>query len=159
MTDINVFPDTARIWIYQANPAFSTAILPQVQQDIQQFTQTWVSHSKELAAIGTIKHQRFIILMVDEALAGASGCSIDKSVHFIQQLEQKYKVNLFDRMTFTYQLNGEVQAADRDTFSQLYQDGIINNDTLVFDNLIKTKGQLKTDWLKPLGESWHQRMV
>ena len=97
--------------------------------------------------------------MVDESLAGASGCSIDKSVHFIKQLEQHYSIDLFDRMTFTYKDGDQVKTAPRDEFAALYQAEKINDTTLVFDNLIKNKGEFEEQWLKPLGESWHKRMV
>ena len=97
--------------------------------------------------------------MVDESLAGASGCSIDKSVHFIKQIEQHYGVDLFDRMTFTYKDGETVKSAPRMEFAELYKMGKINDATLVFDNLVKTKGDFTSNWVKPLGESWHKRMV
>jgi hypothetical protein len=34
----------------------------------------------------------------------ATGCSIDSSVEFIQALEQKYKVDLLDKMNVTFKL-------------------------------------------------------
>jgi hypothetical protein len=34
----------------------------------------------------------------------ATGCSIDASVEFIQSLEQKYKVDLLDKMNVTFKL-------------------------------------------------------
>ena len=97
--------------------------------------------------------------MVDESQAGASGCSIDSSVRFIQQLGEQYRVNFFDRMLFAYQKEGQVYSVPSMKFAELYQKGEIDDTTLVFDTLVKTKGDLDTKWLKPLGESWHKRMV
>lgn len=150
---------TSRVWIYQANPAFAKKDIPQLQQLLNDFAQQWVSHSQQLRAQAELRHGRFIILMVDESQAGASGCSIDNSVRFMQQLEQQFNVQLFDRLTFAYQKNQEVKTADREQFSQLYAAGEINGDTLVFDNLVNTKAALETEWIKPLRESWHIRMV
>lgn len=151
--------DTSRIWIYQAKEEIEPTILPKIKTELDRFVQQWVSHSNALRADATIHHNRFLILMVDESQAGASGCSIDKSVHFIKDLERQYDLNLFDRMTFTYEKDGQIYAADRDTFADLYKNGEINDDTIVFDNLIKTKGQMQTEWRKKLGDSWHTRMV
>lgn len=159
MTTYEVLPDTTRVWIYQAQTPFTENKITEIRQHISNFTTSWVSHNNQLRAFGDIYHNQFIVLMVDESLAGASGCSIDKSVHFIKQLEQHYSIDLFDRMTFTYKDGEVIKSAPRMEFAQLYKSGKINDTTLVFDNLIKTKADFEANWVKPLGESWHKRMV
>ncbi|MDB4728304.1 hypothetical protein OAF63_05895 [Saprospiraceae bacterium] len=159
MTTYNSLPDTTRIWIYQSNRPISDEKLPELKVQIQQFAKNWVSHNRELKAFGDVLHNQFVVLMVDESMAGASGCSIDSSVHFVQSLERNFGLSLFDRMTFTYQDGEEVKSAPRDEFAQLYAEGKINDETLVFDNLVKNKAEFEARWLKPLGQSWHKRMV
>jgi len=159
MTNYDSLPDTSRVWIYQANQPISKEKALKIQERLEAFTQQWTAHSHALRAYGEIRNHRFIILMVDESQAGASGCSIDKSVHFVQQLEREFDLNLFDRMNFAYLEKEELKAASREEFAQLYADEKINDETLVFDNLIKNKGEFDTAWVKKLGESWHQRMV
>ena len=68
-------------------------------------------------------------------------------------------VNLFDRMSFSYQQENKVYTVAREEFARLYQEGQINDDTMVFDTLVNTKGALENSWLKPLAKSWHHRMV
>lgn len=159
MTTYDILPDTTRVWIYQAQAPFNEKDITEIRQHISNFTTSWVSHNNQLRAFGDIFHNQFIVLMVDESLAGASGCSIDKSVHFIKQLEQHYQLDLFDRMTFTYQDGDVVKSAPRMEFAKLYAEGKINDSTLVFDNLVKNKAEFEAQWVKPLGESWHKRMV
>ena len=159
MTTYETLPDTTSVWIYQAQQTLPADKITEIRQHIANFTKNWVSHNNHLRAFGDIYHDQFIVLMVDESLAGASGCSIDKSVHFIQQIEQHYGVNLFDRMTFTYKDGETIKAAPRMEFAELYKSGKINDATPVFDNLVKTKGDFDKHWVKPLGESWHKRMV
>ncbi len=159
MTTYDILPDTTRVWIYQAQQALPADKIAEIRQHIANFTTSWVSHNNQLRAFGDIHHQQFIVLMVDESLAGASGCSIDKSVRFIKQIEQHYGIDLFDRMTFTYKDGEVVKSAPRMEFAELYKTGKINDETLVFDNLVKTKGDFDANWVKPLGESWHKRMV
>ncbi len=118
-----------------------------------------MSHNRQLKAFGDLIHRQFIVLMVDESQAGASGCSIDSSVRFIKALQAEYQLDLFDRMTFTYLEGEEVKTANRDTFSALYQAGTIDDSTLVFDTLVDNKAKFETAWIKPLGQSWHKRMV
>lgn len=159
MNNFEQFPLETRVWIYQADKPFSTETVPALRTVVNQFAQNWVSHNRQLRAHGDVLHDRFILLAVDEGQADASGCSIDKSVHFLKQVEQQLGVELFDRMTFAWMEGNTVRTASSEEFSQLYRDGKISDETLVFDNLVKTKGELEENWLKPLNKSWHRRFV
>ena len=159
MTAMQDFPASTRVWVYQADRPFTPTESVQLKEIVDRFAQHWASHNRQLRAHGDLLHGRFILLMVDENQADASGCSIDKSVHFLQQVETEFGVGLFDRMTFTWMDEGEVKAADSMEFARLYQAGEINDQTLVFDNLVKTKGELDEKWLRPLAQSWHKRFV
>lgn len=152
-------PDTARVWIYQSNRVLNDLEVLQINEKVQAFTSEWASHSIQLASSGAVLYQRFIVLMVDEHITGASGCSIDSSVRFIKTIEQAFDIQLFDRMIFSFIQNDEVKTVDRNTFASLYQQGNINDQTLVFDTLVNTKGALQHSFIKPLGSSWHKRMV
>ncbi|MCB0611377.1 MAG: hypothetical protein H6562_12915 [Lewinellaceae bacterium] len=152
-------PETARVWIYQADRPFNPEETPAVRQKIKRFADEWVSHNRQLQAEAELYHDRFIVLIVDESHAGASGCSIDSSVRFLRGLEAEYGVDLFDRMTFAYQQGSDVKTAGREQFAELYASGAINDQTPVFDNLVNNLGDFRHQWVKPLGESWHKRMV
>ena len=152
-------PASTRVWVYQSNKAFEEAQLPQIKVYIDQFVRNWVSHNQALRAHGDVLHNRFIVLMVDESQAGASGCSIDKSVNFLKALQNEYKVDLFDRMIFSYQEKDQIHSVDNLTFAKLYAEGTITDETLVVDTLVKNKGEFETGFLKPLAQSWHKRMV
>lgn len=159
MTNYETLPDTTRVWIYQSNRPFTTEEIPALRSFLRNFANSWVSHNKALRSFADLYHKQFIVLMVDESQAGASGCSIDASVRFLQQLERKFGVGLFDRMTFAYRKNGDIQTASKLEFKELYQAGEIDDQTLVFDNLVDTKKAFEESWMKPLQESWHRRMV
>lgn len=154
-----MLPPSTRVWVYASNQPFNAEDTPTVRAKIQDFAQQWISHNRQLRSVGDLLHDRFVVLMVDESQADASGCSIDKSVYFLKSLQAAYGVDLFDRMQFSY-LDGEtVKTVNRDTFAQLYQEGQIKDDTLVFDPLVSTKADFDAAFVKPLGKSWHKRMV
>ncbi len=159
MEAIDQLSDSTRVWIYQSNRPFKEEDEEQIKTYVKQFAQQWVSHNRQLKAFGDLLHRQFVILMVDESQAGASGCSIDSSVRFMKGLQAEFGVDLFDRMSFTYLDEGQVKTADRASFAAKYQDGEINDDTLVFDTLVDNKHKFKNSWIKPLGQSWHKRMV
>ena len=149
----------SRVWIYQSDREFTENEINGLKNEIKEFAQQWISHNQQLKAYGDLFYNRFLVLIVDETFAGASGCSIDKSVHFMQNLERKYGITLFDRLSFAYKDGETIRVAPKARFKELYQKGIILDNTLVFDNLVDNKSDFDRNWIKPLKESWHFRMV
>lgn len=152
-------PPQTRIWIYQANREIPVEMYPVIKDVLKRFAESWTSHNKQLHAYADLLHNRFLILAVDESRAGASGCSIDTSVRFIRQLGEQLKVDFFDRLNLAWLENGEIKTASMEDFIQLFFEGKITTDTLVFDNLVNNKADLEKGWIKPLGKSWHMRLV
>jgi hypothetical protein len=151
--------DHARVWVYQSNRPFSEREQIVLTSQISGFVQDWAAHGRELLASGGVLLDQFIVLAVDERQAGASGCSIDKSVNFMKELAAQFDVSLFDRLTFTFVKDGQVETAASSDFKRLFTEGVIDGDTLVFDNLVNNVADLRTQWLKPLALSWHKRFV
>lgn len=144
-----------RIWIYQANRELSESEEARILTKLETFTAQWKAHGTPLSAKAEVRHQRFVILMVDDDVAPPSGCSIDKSVHLLKEVEAETGVNLFDRMQVAFRDGEQIRAVSRAEFEQLLAQNKINGDTIVFNNLIDTYPQLTTHWEVPLRESWH----
>ncbi|MEO1434450.1 MAG: ABC transporter ATPase [Bacteroidota bacterium] len=159
MNTLETLPLTSRVWIYQSNREFNADEAQQIEAQVKRFVLTWNSHSQQLPATGKLLHNRFIILMVDQDSVAASGCSIDSSVHFIQMLGKEYNTDFFDRMNFAYLHGQEIKTAHREEFQELYKQGIINDDTIVFNNLVDNKGDFERGWKVRLGDSWYKNMV
>src|ERR1700749_1742248 len=96
------FSENSRVWIYQSDKKLADAEVQQIQQNLDAFTTQWTAHNPQLKAKAEVRYNRFLILIVDESQAGASGCSIDKSVNFMQHLERQFNINLFDRFNLAY---------------------------------------------------------
>lgn len=149
----------SRVWIYQSNRAFTDVESSALKYELQNFVGDWTAHSQTLYATGDILFNHFVILAVDEMRQGATGCSIDTSIHFIKHLEKENDVKLFDRMLFSYWDKETVHTIPSKELSELYKNKIINDNTLMFDNLVPDLNSLQTNWLKPLGDSWHKKFV
>ncbi|MCP4441834.1 MAG: hypothetical protein GY810_23250 [Aureispira sp.] len=149
----------SRVWVYQSNKELEQNAVEQLKLQVDDFTKEWASHNVQLKAWGDILHNRFVVFMVDESQAGASGCSIDKSVAFIKNIETNLGVDMFDRWNFAYKNGDKVEAADRDDFVQLYNNGQITDETTVFNNLVTTKDDFEQKWQVKLSDSWHKRLL
>ena len=97
----NELPQSARVWVYQANRTLTASEKEAISNYLTKATNQWAAHGAPLKSSFTITEDRFVIIAADEAFNAASGCSIDKSTHFIQSLEREYGVDMFDRMNFT----------------------------------------------------------
>ena len=80
---------TARVWVYQSNRSFSDAEINEMTPLLEQFTGQWQSHGASVNASFKVVSSQFIVLAVDDLGPSVGGCSIDSSVHFVQELEKK----------------------------------------------------------------------
>ena len=157
LTDFDTLPPTARVWIYQAARPLSGAEENSIFSAAQTFLVSWTAHSHELKAAARIAHRHFLVLAVDESHNAASGCSIDKSVHFVQSLESQFSVSFFDRTKQAFLMDGSVQLVDLKDLKNAVEGGEIASSTLAFNNLTDTLGALKTHWLQPASQTWLKR--
>jgi len=149
------FSPQSRVWIYQSDRKLTDQEVQRIQPELDRFTTNWTAHNNQLQAKGEIRYNRFFILIVDESQAGASGCSIDKSVHFMQQVQQHLGINLFDRFNLAYREGEEVLSLPRHDFEAKLKDGSINKQTIVYNNLVQNLTELETKWEVPFKDSWH----
>jgi hypothetical protein len=152
-------PGHSRIWIYQSNRLLTDEETKQISEKTQSFLESWTAHNNALKGSFEIRYNRFLILMIDEKTAGASGCSIDKSVHFIQSLEKDYGINFFDRMSFAIKNDDSTEILPYKEFEKKLLEGELTDQTIVFNNLVKTKDELENKWEIPLKDSWHKTIV
>ena len=152
------FSENSRVWIYQSDKKLADEVVQQLQIQLDNFTRQWTAHNNQLKAKAEIRYNRFIILMVDESQAGASGCSIDKSVHFMQWLEKEFKITLFDRFNLAYRDGDEVLSLPRHGFEELLKRGKLNKESIVYNNLVQNLAELNTKWEVPFKDSWHVQL-
>ena len=71
------------------------SVLSQKEQLL--FMEQWTRHGSNLRGSFTIKYNQFLVLAVDEDFNAISGCSIDASVHFVQELEKIFNVEMMNK--------------------------------------------------------------
>lgn len=152
-------PESARVWVYQANRSFSTDELVEITRKLDDFITQWAAHGAELKSGYEIQYNRFIVLAVDGGHNNASGCSIDASVHFIQQLEKEYNVDLMDRMNVSFKSGEFVAYKTLVDFKKMVKSRAVSEKTIVFNNLVNNVGEYKSSWEVPITESWHNRFL
>jgi hypothetical protein len=149
------FSEKSRVWVYQSDRKLTDTEVQQIKTSLDNFTTGWTAHNNQLKAKAEVRYNRFLILMVDEGQAGASGCSIDKSVNFMKQIGGEFHINLLDRFNLAYREGDEVLSAPRQAFEEMIKQGSINMDTIVFNNMVQNLDELQNKWEVPFKDSWH----
>ena len=160
LASLSNFSEDSRVWVYISNRRLTTNESVEVQQQLDAFCKQWTAHNQALLAAAEVFEQQFIILMVDETQAGASGCSIDKSVHFLENLGETLNVDFFERMRFAWIDNNEQMTFSNPAeLSTAVKNQEITDATLMANTLVQTKRELSEKWLLPFRQSWHRRIV
>lgn len=159
LVDFNTLPETSRVWIYQSNRSFSDTELEEIKAKLDVFIEGWTAHGSDLKAGYDIRYKRFIILALDQEVNKATGCSIDASVTFIQQLEKLYNVDLLDKMNVSYKQGEFVAHKTLTDFRKMAKEKAVSKNTIVFNNLVTNIEELNESWEVPASESWHNRFL
>jgi len=158
LLDGNFHPGS-RVWVYQSSRLFSLSEAFEVEDLLKKFTESWLSHGSPIKGAAYLFFGQFIILMADESATGVSGCSTDTSVRLIKEMEQRFGVSLFDRLSLAFVIKDKVELLPLSQLPYAVKNGFINGDTLYFNNLVQTKEELEKNWIIPVKESWLAKKV
>ncbi|RYY52885.1 MAG: hypothetical protein EOO09_19955 [Chitinophagaceae bacterium] len=153
----NSFHPASRVWIYQSSRLFGMSEALRLEEQLEQFTSDWKSHGTPVKATGYLFFGQFIVLIADETASGVSGCSTDGSVRFIKDIEQQYKVMLFDRTALALVVKDKIQVLPMAQLGYSLENGFISPDTLYFNNTVLNLAELREKWIIPLKDSWLAR--
>lgn len=159
LVNFDTLPEESRVWIYQANRSFSDEEIKEIGSKLDVFIESWTAHGKDLLAGYKIVYKRFIVISLNQNLNIATGCSIDASVHFIQELEKHYNVDLMDKMNVSYKQGDFIAYKSLIDFKKMAKDKAVSKNTIVFNNLVTNIAEFKDNWEVPASDSWHSRFL
>jgi len=151
--------DSARIWIYQSSRKFTETEKSTISTTLEAFTHSWVAHGNPLKTSFAILYDQFIVLATDENFNEASGCSIDSSVRVIRQLDQQFSLGLFDRTKIGFLKGEQLEMIPLNELPNALTEGRWKQDSMVFNNVLSTKGQLTNGWIVPANQTWLKRYL
>ena len=153
------FDDSSKVWIYQSSRLFLISEALEMEDMLHDFAANWKSHGAAVKGFANLFFGQFIVLMADETATGISGCSTDSSVHLIKSIEEKFKVQLFDRQTLAFVLKDKIQLLPLSQLEYAVENNFIDGDTLYFNNTVLSKKELLQKWIIPVKESWLAKRV
>ena len=148
------FDENSRVWVYQCNRLFTLNEAFQVEDILKTFTSNWSSHGTPVKGYANLFFGQFIVLIADETAHGVSGCSTDSSVRVIKDIEQMFKVNMFDRLLLAFLVKERVQVIPMAQFSYALENNFVEPSSIYFNNTVLNLDQLKNNWMIPVKDSW-----
>ncbi len=150
---------TSKIWIYQSNREFSENEIAEISHNLENFIGVWKRHGDDLKASYQIKYNQFIVIAVDENFNEISGCSIDALVNLMKKFEQKFVVDLTNKLNISFKDNHNINVVSMVDFQNYAKQQKITSNTVVFNNMITNKADFEKHWEVTADKSWHKRFL
>lgn len=148
------FNPSSRVWIYQSSRLFSISEALQIEDMLNEFLERWNTHGTPVKGYANMLFGQFIILMADETAAGVSGCSTDSSVKLIKQIEEIFKVDMFNRQSLAFVVKDSIQTIPLAQLNYALENNFITPDTVYFNNVVLDKASFLAKWMLPVKDSW-----
>ncbi len=159
MNNWNHLKPESKLWMYGAQKVLSDIEQKQIRSILDHFCENWAAHGAKLNCGFNILYDRFIMIAVDEESAAASGCSIDKSVDVIKQIDTEFDLDLFNRLrcfhiealpktAITAYLSSEISELIREGVLDEYSKMVYMQATNLQDLTPNFTRDLKDTWLK-----------
>ncbi len=153
------FHDDSRVWIYQSSRMFFISEALEMEDMLKDFISNWDSHGVPVKGFANLFFGRFIIILADETATGVSGCSTDKSVRLIKNIEEKFRVDMFNRQSLAFVIKNKIELIPLSQLSYAFENKFLDEETLYFNNTVLTKKQLAENWITPIKNSWLSKQL
>jgi hypothetical protein len=142
--------------VFAADRALSEQDRRLLTEGVESGLTAWSAHGSPVTWGYTIVHEQFLLVGVDETHTALSGCSIDAAVRHIRELERRLGMAFLDNSRVFFREGDRVRRVSRAEFRAQAESGRITGDTIVFNNVIESVGDLRRGlWEVEARHSWH----
>jgi hypothetical protein len=157
---IEELPDSARVWVFGSDRTLEQSTSDFLLREADQFLSQWNAHGAPLTVGRDWRYGRFLTVAVDQSTAGASGCSIDGLFRALKLLSPRLGASLVTSgLVFYRDPKGEIHSVDRERFTALSAEQVIQAGTPVFDPTVTTLGEWRARFEREAAQSWHAGLL
>lgn len=153
------FPADSKLWVFIADEELETSAAELVKNYMSQFIPQWKAHDEDLKADFELIDNRFLIVIADESMTKASGCSIDTLTRFIKELESKIDISLTNRMNITYKSNSDYHVDKLNSFKEKVKSGKLAKQTLIYNASVSNLNDFWENFEQYLDQSWAAQLL
>lgn len=151
--------DNSRVWLYGANRKLSDSECTEIEDLLDGFCDQWAAHGDKLDCGFQILYNQLIVLAVDEASAKASGCSIDTSVQVFREIDNRYNLDLFNRLRSYHMEDDAITSLSTANISEALTAGNLSAESAFVDPMIATMGEVRNNLTKPISDMWLKKYL
>ncbi len=152
----NQLPDSARFWVFPLVRPLKADESKVFLDKVDRFMAEWVSHQMEVTVAREWKYNQFLLVGADESNVDISGCSNDSLFRSVKTIQQDMGLEFVDSSLIFYRDGEKIQCVSRDQFRDYVKMGLVNENTIVFNNTIQKMGDYRHGlWETPMKNSWH----
>lgn len=148
----------SRVWAFIISKSLAKEELKLLIEKGNNFVISWTAHEQKLFATFEIFNERIILVKLNEAITGASGCSIDKLTHFIKDCEKQFKIELLNRLLVACKIDDTIEVVHASNVKDLLSKNYISENTIVYNTSINTQNELQ-NWEQKLKDTWLKKYL
>jgi hypothetical protein len=76
----------------------------------------------------------------------------------MQEIDKQFGLSLFDRTKVGF-FKDQILVVNQNDLVKSLEQGIWKHETLTFNNVLKTKGELSKDWVVPASKTWLKKYL
>lgn len=158
--NFNDLNKNSKVWVFQSSSEIPELSLENISNDSKDFLDQLNSHGRSLKSSFKLAYNHFLIIAVENSKNEISGCSIDTITRFVKKLEVTYNLTFFDRLIVKYKKNNEnIKSTSLNEFKTICKTKLIDDDIIVFNNLVKNIDELENIWETNIHNSWLKRFL
>jgi hypothetical protein len=143
--------DNHKVWVFVASRSISELEQKEILDAGKNFMQSWNAHGAEVKGDLDILINQVIVVKADQSYTQNSGCSIDKLTHFIKGIEQKFGLELLNRMYVPFSENDNWQVAH---VTQLKSLNIDRGNSQIMNIMVSDSGDFNHSFIQNMKSSW-----
>jgi hypothetical protein len=153
------FPEKAKTYVFQAGKTIHPERIKIINQKLSGFLKNWRAHGIPLNPEYLWIENAVLVIIADETNQQVTGCSQDELMKFLKAIATEFHLEFFNRFIVTIIDNNRLQFTNLHELNELNQKGMINENTLLINPMVKNKEELLTMLICPLKESWQKQFL
>lgn len=97
--------NSSRVWFFTFKRELSAEEASEIERSLHAFVSDWSSHGIQLEAGFQLIDRNYLVIAADEDKKDASGCSIDKLTRFMMEIDNNFKLGMYDRLKILIESN------------------------------------------------------
>ncbi|MFL5730727.1 MAG: hypothetical protein ACJ75J_14665 [Cytophagaceae bacterium] len=139
-------PESSHVWVYPSDRPLTEKELDSIKIRTAAFISSWESHGTPVPASFKILFDRFLVIAADESGFNVSGCSMDKSVHFLKELQNELGIDFFNRTLLPFKSGNTISFYKMTSVKSLIQEETIHENDIFLNTLVPTLKDLKNSF-------------